>query len=143
MERVIDTKVKNTPVTRDIFRGVLGQLSDGIWENSNACTSYWVCCDVNSDGDTIKLEIDTSPMCDYCGSTMSNRYFRMSNADILRYFATKMSQIVKIEGKDSNNAEAYAMKADNQTPCEYLNYESGVKVCDVYAVRKALMEVAK
>ena len=143
MKRIINTKVPNNAINRNIFRGVLGQLSDGIWENSPACTSYWFCCDTDDSGDTIKLVIDRAPVVRYCGDYLNNRYYKMSDADILHYFARKMLEIVKIEGKDERAEKEYLMNAHNQTPCGYLRYEADVRVCDVYAVRKMLMEVAK
>ena len=143
MKRIIDTKVPTTAVNKDIFHGVIGQLSDGIWENSPACTAYWVCCDIDADGDTIKLVIDSEPTVRWGNEYINNRYFRMSDTDILYYFIRKMLQIVKIEGRDNGDERLYLMNAHNQTVCEYLDYTSGVKVCDVWAVRKMLMEVAR
>ena len=141
--RVIDTKVPNNRINSNIFHGVLGQLSDGIWENSPACTSYWFCCDIDDDGDTIKLVIDNAPVVRYFDEYLNNRYFRMSDADILHYFVRKMLEIVKIEGKDNKSEKEYLMNANNQTICEYLRYEADVRVCHVYEVRKKLMEVAR
>ena len=142
MKRIIDTKVPTTNVNKDIFHSVIGQLSDGIWENSPACTSYWFCCDIDSSGDTIKLMIDSEPTVRWGSEYIRNRYFKMSDMDILYYFARKMLQIVKIEGED-NDPMDYLMNANNQTRCDYLDYNSGVRVCDVWAVRKMMMEVAR
>lgn len=141
MKRVIDTKVPNNAVNRNVFHGVLGQLSDGIWENCPICTSYWFCCEINDDGDTIKLVIDSTPVVRYGNEYIRNRYFKMSDADILHYFVRKMLQIVKTEGRD--NEKNYMMSARNTTRCEYLSYEANVRVCDVYTVRKKLIEVAR
>ena len=142
MKRIIDTKVPNNCVNSDIFRSVLGQLSDGIWENSSNCTSYWFCCDIDNNGDTIKLVIDAEPMVRYGNLYINNRYFKMSNAEILHYFVRKMLQIVKIEGED-NNPKDYLMNTKNQTRCDYMCYDADVRVCDVCTVRKMLMEVAR
>lgn len=143
--RYVNTGVPNTQLNRDIFRSVLGQLSDGIWENSPACTAYWLCCDVDDGGDTVSLVVEDRPLVSYCGGEpMKNRYFDMSDADILNYFAYKIRQIIRIEKADNNCTDhSYDMTLQNQTESEYFGYEIPVRICDVCAVRNILMEVAK
>lgn len=143
MKRIIDTKVPNTAVNKDIFHSVIGQLSDGIWENSPACTAYWLCCDIDANGDTIKLVIDSEPIVRWGNDYINNRYFKMSDMDIFYYFIRKMLQIVKIEGRDAGDEKLYLMNAHNQTELDYMSYDVRVRVCDVWAVRKMLMEVAR
>lgn len=68
----------------DILASVIGQLSDGIWENSPSCNKYWR----NSD-----IEIDES------GEVVINTasWLFKSEEDAKKYFANKIKEIVKRE----------------------------------------------
>lgn len=107
----------------DILKGVIGQVSDGIWENSNGMERYWAHLDISRDGSEVVIHVDRD-------SWMSA--FRDKTDDqVKKYFATKIKQIVKEEGLvwDRNNTEN----------CNYLDYHSGVTVQDAYRVYDKLL----
>ncbi len=144
MARIIDTRLEANALNREALESVIRQISDGIWENSAACTSYWVCCDVEvSDHGTLQLSIDSRSCLYFCDSYIVNRYFKMTDAKVLQFFARKLAQIVSIEGKDTYSSSSYALKADNNQALAYLGCREEVRVSDVYKIRKALLKTAK
>lgn len=78
----------------DCINSVLGQLSDGIWENSNRCTGYWICANLNED---LNLEIEPYSYYYDRWNSVKNPYYNMSDYDIVMYFARKIKQVVLIE----------------------------------------------
>ena len=110
-KRVVQLHIESSPIitskARDILNSVIGQLSDGIWENANRCTGYWQAADVDRDGN---LLLDISRYCDYSrfyGHYVRNPYHYMKDVDVLKYFARKIKEIALIELKDTYESEIY------------------------------------
>ena len=82
-----NTYIKATPATKDILHAVIGQMSDGIWENSRAMEKYWHSLGVEVDKDGYIVIIDRDNVCE--------------NAP--EFFANKIKQIIKIEIDDGNH----------------------------------------
>ena len=55
--RIIKTNLDNTAINKDIMNSVIGQMSDGMWENSSRMRGYWVWADIN---DQVEIEIGNS-----------------------------------------------------------------------------------
>ena len=81
----INTNIKATPQFCDILSSVIGQMSDGIWENTRSMEKYWKSLDYEVDQDN--------------NIVLKDKYGETSNpAD---FFANKIKQIVKIEMNDN------------------------------------------
>lgn len=83
----INTGIKANDKFLSILSSVIGQMSDGIWENTRSMEKYWKSLDysVNSAG-YIVIE-DRRFVC----------------ADPVDFFANKIKQIIKIEIEDGNS----------------------------------------
>ena len=75
------------PIQKDILASVLGQLSDGRWQNSPRMNPYWQNADVEMDGDDVVLVIKKHAF----------PYYAMSDAQILKWFGKKIKQLIKEE----------------------------------------------
>lgn len=102
--------------TLSFMQGVLGQLSDGYWENSSIMENYWRFAKIESGA----LILSWSPI--YYASYKSSKWGQMSEAHIKDFFANKIKFLVKEElGPKS-------WSRDNESELSYL---SG-RVCDAY-----------
>ena len=83
----INTGIRSNSKFENILSSVLGQLSDGIWENSRSMEKYWknLSYSVNDQG-YIELE-DRAGVC----------------PSVTEFFANKIKQIIKIEIDDGNS----------------------------------------
>lgn len=100
---------------------VIGQLSDGYWENSPAMEKYWMFADATKDGLRIAKEYRTWPYgYNYRSTPRFNGFVNKSDDEIKKWFAQKIKQLVKIEQQD-NPSEKLEWKRDNQTPLDYMD----------------------
>jgi hypothetical protein len=80
----ITTHIKANTKRQNILGSVIGQMSDGIWENTRSMEKYWKSLDYGVDANGyIYLE-------DRNGVT----------ADVFDFFANKIKQIIKVEIED-------------------------------------------
>lgn len=137
----------------EIIQSIFGQMSDGIWENSNHNCCYWMAAHPEVRGDKIVVDIDTVSYLD-CGynawSNRSifyyNRYNNMTDAQIMQFFANKISQIVHIEHKDNQfdcPTGAYRLCADNDYVSDYFGYKERITMSDLFHVRREILANAK
>lgn len=113
----------NDDRANDVLNAVIGQLSDGIWENSRGMEKYWQYADIERKGSEIYIVVDRD--------SWASGYRGKSDEDIKRYFAQKVKQIVKEEGLEWSR--------DNTDVSNYLDYHSGVTVQDAYRVYDKLL----
>ena len=98
MEKRIQTNLFGQ-TNYDILSSVIGQLSDGIWENSRQCERYWKSLDIIKDENDEIIIIS------------NNSWLFNTNDECKKYFATKMKQIVKKELEwENKNIETDATK---------------------------------
>lgn len=93
----------------DMINSVIGQLSDGIWENNSRLSGYYIFTDGTNDGMTIKL-LEHNPTPQYyrkINKYYKNPYYSMSDIQVLRYFANKIKEIALIELKDMYEQSIY------------------------------------
>ena len=118
---VINTGIKATSKFKEILGSVVGQMSDGIWENTRSMEKYWrsLSYDVDSNG-CIVIE-DRHHVC----------------ANPVDFFANKIKQIVKIEADDKPN---YGIVWSRSCPVAttYLNYYENITVGDCYELYERL-----
>lgn len=113
----------------EIISDVIGQLSDGIWENSPGVDKYWECADV--DGSTLDVNVGLYDKLEYQNGRRDRRgYYHhrsmpsgfrgKSENQIRAYFANKLKQVVKIEQGDYPN-ENLSWDRNNNTSLNYLD----------------------
>ena len=128
--------------SKDVINAVVGQLSDGIWENSPGMERYWGFTDGMDDSGNIIVYNGYFSVREFAGKDRYGAkkydfkwvYSAFNNMDddaVKKYFANKIKQIVKEGG--------LTWSRDNTQPCEYLNYNSGVTVRDAYKVYDKLL----
>lgn len=115
----------------EILNAVLGQLSDGMWENSSAMEKYWRFASVElgpSDEVMILVKIGYESVKTFGLSGYKfiiSAFNDMSEEKIKFWFADKIKQIIKKEG--------LIWKRDNfQQKSGYLSYNIPISVADAY-----------
>lgn len=93
--RVIKTGLKGKE-NANVLLSVLGQLTDGIWENSSRMGRYGIGADVKLDNDTNDVLLYVSDMVFKNPRT----YKPMTDTEVLNWFAIKVKQVIKIEQND-------------------------------------------
>lgn len=124
----------------EILNSVIGQMSDGMWENSNSMNKYWMFARIEQaeNGENV-IEIKNERCTNYCGKYVPNGFDGLNANDILDFFAKKIKQIIKQEMKD-NNADRAAWKRDNTDfHTQYLSYDEHITVADVYYIYEYLL----
>ena len=76
----------------DVLSSVVGQLADGIWENSPGMSRYWQHMDIDQEGSEVVAKFDTQ---DY-----DSGFRGKDESQIKKWLANKVKQIVKEEGLD-------------------------------------------
>jgi hypothetical protein len=82
----IVTHIKSNNQRLNILGSVIGQMSDGIWENSRAMEKYWKSLDYGTDASGYIWLEDRNGVC----------------ADVYDFFANKIKKIIQIEIEDGN-----------------------------------------
>lgn len=127
----IDTNILATEVNVAIFDSIMGQMSDGIWENSRAMEKYWR-------GMSFLRSKDNHIVVCY-NKYLSN--FGASRLSVMRFLANKIKQIVKICIDDGCWNQQMEWKRNCQADCAYLNRGSQlVKISDAYKVYDQLLQ---
>jgi hypothetical protein len=83
----INTGIKANDKFMSILSSVIGQMSDGIWENTRSMEKYWKSLDYRTDASGYII--------------IEDRHFVCS--DPVDFFANKIKQIIKIEIDDGNS----------------------------------------
>lgn len=109
-------------VNKTILDSVMGQLSDGKWENSPAMNKYWQHADIMVKNDQVVIEISD----DWNGETSSG--FQDMTADQIRnWFAAKIKAVVY----DEMNGIQWSR--DDEALLDYLSRsDCNVTVADAY-----------
>lgn len=134
----ISTGLKGS-MAYNVLANVLGQLSDGIWENSNAMRNYWpyVRIELVDDND-VNIVIDE---CLYGSRGGYNKFRTMNATSIKDWFAKKAKSVVNHEAKDyPTRSLSFNKKNDEELDYMYDHFDRNgkIRVCDVYEVYNAL-----
>ena len=117
---LIKTGIKANPKFMEILSSVIGQMSDGIWENTRSMEKYWKSLHVDVDSSGL-IEID-------------DRYYVCANpAD---FMANKIKQIIKVEIDDGNTKLEWS-RTCSAVP-QYITYGSPITVGDCYELYELL-----
>lgn len=118
-------------VSYDILDSVMGQMSDGMWENSRAVEKYWRNANIDKKDGTIgiKVNMDTS----WRGRSP---YGNMSDEEIRGYFAKKIKAVAKEELGENGD-----WSRNNETELQYLSRSNRkpVRVKDAYKLYDHLL----
>ena len=63
-------------VALSVLNSVMGQLSDGIWENSSGTESYWKDLDIEIINNTIFFKVSTYDRYDYYTKKYYKNYYK-------------------------------------------------------------------
>ena len=83
----ITTHIKADDKKLNILSSVIGQMSDGIWENTRSMEKYWKSLDYGTTETGYLWLEDKRGVC----------------ADVFEFFANKIKKIIQIEIEDGNN----------------------------------------
>ena len=145
--RIINTGLIDS-ASLNVLLSTVGQLSDGIWENSNVARHYWKFADIELIDDEVCLVIKKClfEYDHYDNNRPTENYFRsrmkLDPASIKKYFANKVRAIVRENAKDYPDAGIkFSAKCDVELDYmgSYDNSEIPIKVSDAYRVYKALI----
>lgn len=125
-------RLVNTGLTgnknKEILDSALGQLSDGIWENSPGMDKYWRYADIeqNELGEVF-ISLENS----------WRSYFRDKDDNQVRnYFANKIKQIIKIEEADGYSKVSW--DRNSKEVSDYIGYREQITVQDCYKAYETL-----
>lgn len=108
----------------EIINGVLGQLTDGIWENTKIGRKYGGNIKVNrtDDGEIILDATTVEGLSPYNG---------MSGQQIMGFLAGKLKEVVDREIKDGSSAK---WEENDETKLDYLNNQKVSNVMKIYNI---------
>lgn len=111
---------------KDMIAAVIGQMSDGYWENTPKMRGYWEFADAGTQGDECVLEI--SPLASIRNAR--NLWAAMDDAHVKRFLADKIKFLIKEEGLKWDRA--------GTEETDYLSYSDPYKVKDCYYAYEVL-----
>ena len=127
---LIDTGLSGNKA-KDILNSIIGQMSDGMWENSPAMDHYWPFIEVKMNGDMVFFEVEKSPWNRY---TDKNNWFYVNmdldEKKINEFMANKLKAIAKQELKDE--PELGKWDRNNTSETTYLSYSNPITFQEVY-----------
>lgn len=112
-ERVIKTGLSKK--YKDMLDAVIGQMSDGYWENTPMMRGYWKFVTTGTSGDEMTLNVDTLSGTRDGDRHIDNRFYGMSDDDIKKFFADKIKFLIKEEGLGK-------WDRGNESETDYLSY---------------------
>lgn len=144
----ISTRDETAEKDRAVLESVIGQLSDGMWENSPAMEKYWRGMKLSQD-ERGNVELRHASSYDvrvdrWLGGRNGRMYSwregkssgfnGMGSKEVREFFAKKIKQIADRERKDYPSVGKWS--ATNNSPLDY--FHSGVTVADAYSLYKRL-----
>lgn len=119
MERLIKTDLCGNK-NYEMLQSVIGQMSDGIWENSPSMNRYWQNATIKLVDGVVAIEVS---------NWYDSPYRNKTDQQVLDYFAKKLKEIVKIYMDDYCCGE---WKRDNHEVVDYLGYKDTIDISDAY-----------
>lgn len=112
--RIVETGLSGA-FGKEIIDSIIGQMSDGIWENTPYMEYYWPNVDATDNGD---IEVSTDWTSKW--SHKENKFRNMSDQEVRKFFANKLKAIVQEYLNDTNTNPYTEFRADNEEVCSYL-----------------------
>jgi len=117
----------------EILSSVIGQLSDGMWENSPRMESYWRFLNIAmADGEKVVIRVkNKTSEFTYRKKWVYNKLYHESPEMICKWFADKVKAIVKADLGQNQGKNLW--KRDNtERVLNYLGYHEKLTVADAY-----------
>lgn len=128
-KRVIKTGLSKK--YKDMLDAVIGQMSDGYWENTPMMRGYWKFVTTGTSGDEVTLEVDEMSGARDGDRRVENRFYGMSDDAVKKFFADKIKFLIKEEGLGK-------WARDNEETTDYLSYSDPYRVKDCYYAYEVL-----
>ena len=132
--RIITTGLSDKKAN-EMLHSVIGQMSDGIWENSSSMNGYWMFANVSDDNNIL---IDNKPYAYNASKTVTNKFAGMDDDKVKKFFANKIKTIVRTFCEDNDIDFRSAWNEDCDILCDYINYHEDISIGDAFKVYKAL-----
>ncbi len=116
----VNTGIQATDNFMSILNGVIGQMSDGIWENTRSMEKYWKSLGYEKSPAGEIIIIDRSSVC----------------SDPVDFMANKIKQIIKIEIDDGNSHLDWT-RTCSACP-SYISHYSNITVGECYKLYELL-----
>lgn len=105
-------------VNNAILNSVIGQMSDGMWENSPTMRKYWAHCDIIKENGQLFIAVDDA---------WDSGFYNKTSEWVRNFFAGKIKQIAYEE------TEGKRWTMEDETELDYLSrIESKVTVAQAY-----------
>ena len=102
--RVIETGLdKDNKKFNEILRSIIGQLSDGMWENCSRYQGYWTFDEGTGKDNKIIVSNELGEWNRNWSHMYKNPYHKMTDQQIRKFFANKIKFLVKQEFADDYN----------------------------------------
>lgn len=135
-KRIIKTNISGKKA-HEILSGVVGQMSDGMFENSAYYNGYWMFVNIDENNN---ICIDTSWSIDRWSRTVRNKFYGKRETWVKKFFADMIKRIIQQELKDNDVPVRGQFKRGNMTETEYLNYYETITIDDCVKVYEMLLE---
>lgn len=116
---------------KDMLDAVLGQMSDGYWENTPMMRGYWKFVTTGTSGNEVTLNVDEVSWTLDGDRRIENRFYGMSDDAVKKFFADKIKFLIKEEGLGK-------WARDNEKTTDYLSYSDPYRVKDCYYAYEVL-----
>jgi hypothetical protein len=124
---------------KDILDSVIGQMSDGMWENSPKMEHYWPFISVEMQGTKVYLSVCNTV---WKRSFSKDNWFKlmmnMNESAIKNFMADKLKAVAKEELKD--NPRLGKWDRGNIEQSVYLSYDIPITFQEIYFVYEILKE---
>ena len=116
---------------KDMLDAVIGQMSDGYWENTPMMRGYWKFVTTGTSGNEVTLNVDEASWTLDGDRRIENRFYGMSDDAVKKFFADKIKFLIKEEGLGK-------WARDNEKTTDYLSYSDPYRVKDCYYAYEVL-----
>lgn len=116
---------------KDMLDAVIGQMSDGYWENTPMMRGYWKFVTTGTSGNEVTLNVDEASWTLDGDLRIENRFYGMSDDAVKKFFADKIKFLIKEEGLGK-------WARDNEKTTDYLSYGDPYRVKDCYYAYEVL-----
>ena len=138
MSRIIATGLVGNKAN-EILNGVIGQMSDGMYENIRYYEKYWMFVEIDENNNIVVDDADHEFHYGYNRYT-PNGFYHLSDNQVKAFFAKKIEDICKEELRDNGIPVRGKFKANCPIETKYLNYYETITMGDCWNVYNILLE---
>lgn len=143
---IINTNLTDE-ISGDILSGIIGQLSDGMWENDPIMRHYLDFVEIKNINNNICIVIDSTSGNDEDKRFFKNYFYtklKLNPQAIAKWFANKLKQIVKSDAKQypsSNIVFSNKCEQDLHFLSTYKKPYRSIKANEAYRVYQVLNNI--